>query len=95
MKYMFATGFCTGTNLSSTLQILHLNVATFIRLTYYHHQMYIHKGKSRVKLLPVFGWSPKLMNEYKKDFMNHPPKNGQNILYDFPGHRMVFSKYNQ
>ena len=36
--------FCTGTNLSSTLQILHLNVATFIRLTYYHHQMYIHKG---------------------------------------------------
>ena len=49
----------------------------------------------QVKLLPVFGWSPKLVNEYKKDFMNHPPKNGQNILYDFPGHGMVFSKYNQ
>ena len=31
-------------------------------------------GKSRVNLLPVFGWAPEFMDEYDKDFVNHTKK---------------------
>ena len=39
-----------------------------------HKLVFVTRGKSRVKLLPLFGWVPKFMKKCSKVFVNHMQK---------------------